>query len=109
MESLPLVILHEIAHAVSDWNNDKHGPIFCGHFLYLVYHRLGVCAYQELRKRFLLNGVDFNDPIQAAIPVLTTEQIIEKMKAMPKRKANPAAIDALRRYRETKKMAHVIA
>jgi len=100
----PLVILHEIAHAVGSWASDKHGPNYCGHYLYLVYHALGEKSYQELRASFLRYGVDFKDPIVKVVPTITKEQVIEKILAKPKRKANPAAIEALRKYREQKKI-----
>ncbi len=101
----PLVILHEIAHAVGNWTGDKHGPNYCGHYLYLVYHQLGEKAYLELRTSFLRHGVDFKDPFMKALAPITKEEVLAKIQAKPKRKANPAAIEALRRYREQKKMA----
>lgn len=101
----PLIILHEVAHAVGNWTGDKHGPNYCGHYLYLVYHQLGVKIYHELRTSFLRLGVDFKDPIMKAQPVFSKTELIAKIVSKPKRKANPSAIEALRKYREQKKMA----
>lgn len=99
----PLLILHEIAHAVGRSADDQHGPKYCGHYLYLVYHKLGEKSYHELRASFISHGVDFNDPIKRAEPAVVKEELIEKMKAR-RRVANPAAIEALKRYREEKKV-----
>ena len=108
----PLIILHEIAHAVGDWISDKHGPTYCGHYLYLVYHQLGPAIYLELRNAFLSNGVDFKNPLPEAAfgireypKVNTVKNTVEIMKAKPKRKPNLAAIEALRKYREQKKIS----
>jgi putative metallohydrolase (TIGR04338 family) len=99
----PMIILHEIAHAVSYMAADKHGPTYCGHYLYLVYNQLGVKAYDELRASFIKYGVDFNDPIKRVEPSVVKEELIEKMRTK-KRVVNPAAIEALRKYREEKKV-----
>jgi hypothetical protein len=95
----PLLILHEIAHAVGFMMSDKHGPKYCGDYLYLVYHQLGEKVYRELRSSFISHGVDFNDPFPVA--GVSASSIVEKMKAR-KRVANPAAIEALKKYREAK-------
>jgi putative metallohydrolase (TIGR04338 family) len=98
----PLIICHEIAHAVGSYS-DRHGPKFCEKFLWIVYHQMGDAAYQELRMAFISGGVEFEDRIMG--PPASKKDIALSFKVKPKRKANPAAIEALRRYREEKKAA----
>ena len=98
----PIIICHELAHAVGNWG-DKHGPEFCERFLWIVYNQLGEEAYLDLRSCFISSGVKFNDTVIG--PPKTTKEIAYTFPVKPKRKANPAAIEALRKYREEKKAA----
>lgn len=81
----PLVILHEMAHGLS-CDDPAHGWRFAETFLTLVHHTLGKDAGDELKRLFRENRVHFR----------------------PKRKGNPPspkAIEALRLYRENKRLA----
>lgn len=81
-----LVILHEMAHGLCNTYVAAHGRLFCRTLLELVRYAMGRPAADELKRLFREHGVKWH-------------------KRQPGRKPSPAALAALRRYREAKKLA----
>lgn len=81
-----LVTLHEIAHTITD---DKHGPEFCGEFMWLVYTFIGEDVYLKLRASFIGGGVKFNETVITKRP--TTNDIVQNILRNKKKrkKTNP--------------------
>jgi putative metallohydrolase (TIGR04338 family) len=53
-----LVVLHEVAHALTRYDPDAHGPAFVSAFLSLVLQEMGPEAHFLLAAMFYENGVD---------------------------------------------------
>jgi putative metallohydrolase (TIGR04338 family) len=53
------ILLHELAHAVTNDKYAWHGPEFCNNYLFLVCTFMGVAAYTSLVESFKLKGVRF--------------------------------------------------
>ena len=81
-----IVILHEMAHGLCGNYVAAHGREFCRTFLELVRYAMGRPAADELKRLFREHGAKWH-------------------KMQPGRKPSPAALAALRRYREAKKLA----
>lgn len=88
------IVLHEICHSIIDkkyLSVAPHGPQFCKTYLLLVKHFLGKECYEELKQSIKLNKVKFSVRKKNVSP------------NKPKRTMPVAAIEALRRYQESKK------
>lgn len=89
------IVLHEIAHSIVNkkyLSAASHGPEFCKIYLILVNHFLGKECYKELKQSFRLNKV------KCSIRKKKTGLSNKPKKPMP-----VAAIEALKKYRESKK------
>ena len=54
-----LVVLHELAHHLTRWDDEAHGAEFTGTFLYLVKHLIGDTSHLVLMAALNESGVKF--------------------------------------------------
>lgn len=55
-----MVVLHELAHALTPGRYPTHGMEYCTNYLYLIKHVMGIEAYEEMIKCFTVHGVRYD-------------------------------------------------
>jgi putative metallohydrolase (TIGR04338 family) len=88
-----MIILHEMAHVVSA-QFERHGPAYCGNYLWLIHRVMGEKVYFQLRASFLAHGVKFDDPIAYEDPAKKALQVMMAKKLARQAKANTGMVTA---------------